>query len=70
MGKDEMIHRGRKKAYLLDDSCALCGNGPVENGRIFRGHCVCEECVDYIVKMPKSSDLPEENDQEAAADNR
>lgn len=56
MIKDEMIHRGRKKAYLLDDSCTLCGNGPVENGRIFRGHCVCDECMDYIVHLPASNE--------------
>ncbi|MGI6206256.1 MAG: hypothetical protein ACOYJI_06510 [Anaerovoracaceae bacterium] len=44
--------RGRKKAYIFDDSCAICGSRHIENGRIFHGHCVCEECLNYILNMP------------------
>lgn len=47
--------KGRKKAYLFDDSCAICGNKPVQSGRIFHGHCVCESCVEYILKIPGRS---------------
>ena len=48
--------RGRKRAYVLEDSCVICGNRPVETGRIFHGHCVCEECVEYIVNVPDSKE--------------
>ncbi len=53
--EEKQTHRkGRKKAYLLEDSCVICGGRPVETGRIFHGHCVCEDCVDYIVNIPNS----------------
>ena len=57
--------RGRKKAFLFDDSCAICGDKPVESGRIFHGHCVCEACVDYILKIPAGG--PVKIDQEKSA---
>ena len=59
------VSRGRKKAYIFDDSCALCGSQPVETGRIFHGHCVCETCVDYILNIPAGD--PDKTDQEKTA---
>ncbi len=35
---------------MIDDSCILCGIPHVSSGRILHGHCVCEDCVDYIIK--------------------
>ncbi|MDD6255898.1 MAG: hypothetical protein PUA82_07875 [Eubacteriales bacterium] len=49
MGKSR---RGRRKAYIFDDSCSICGSRHVESGRIFHGHCVCEECLTFITNMP------------------
>ena len=60
--KTENSSKGRKKAYLFDDSCAICGSRYIDNGRIFHGHCVCEECVDYI--------LSEQEDESGAAQDR
>ena len=62
--------RGRKKDYMFDDSCVICGNEHVESGRIFHGHCVCEECVEYILSL-SDNETGEENekkeiDQESA----
>lgn len=57
--------RGRKKAYLFDDSCAICGSKPVETGRIFHGHCVCEACVEYILHIPGSEPIDVEKEKSA-----
>ena len=67
MKKEEKteISRGRTKAYIFDDSCAICGSKPVQTGRIFHGHCVCEACVDYILKIPGSD--PIDIDKEKSA---
>lgn len=66
MKEIKTIHsKGRRKAYLFDDSCAICGYKPVESGRIFHGHCVCEACVEYILKIPGSN--PVNIDQEKSA---
>lgn len=50
--EDKKSRRGRRKAYIFDDSCAICGSRHIESGRIFHGHCVCEECLEYITKLP------------------
>ena len=29
-------------------ACALCGDKDIYNGIIFKGHFVCEDCVEYV----------------------
>lgn len=29
-------------------SCYLCGEDEVYSGIVFKGHCVCEDCVEYV----------------------
>ena len=57
--------KGRKKAYIFDDSCAICGSKPVESGRIFHGLCVCEACVEYILNIPENDRIEEEREKSA-----
>ncbi len=68
--KTEGSGKGRKKAYMFDDSCAICGSRHIDSGRIFHGHCVCEECVDYILSEPENaieaSETGEEEQSEEA----
>ena len=65
--KDEKSERmkGRKKAYIFDDSCAICGSRPVETGSIFHGHCVCDACVEYILNIPKKDRTEKETEKTA-----
>ncbi len=42
------------KAHYPDSSCVLCGTHYIEKGRILHGHCVCEDCVEYILSEADS----------------
>lgn len=59
------------KAHYSDGTCVMCGTKHIERGRILHGHCVCEECVEYILSenerndrssQTREKDLPDEED--------
>ena len=37
-----------EKALFDKYSCALCGDEDIYSGIIFKGHFVCEDCVEYV----------------------
>lgn len=47
--KSSSTTRKHGKKDLLDKySCALCGDEDIYSGIIFKGHFVCEDCVEYV----------------------
>ncbi len=47
--------KNTKKTIPEKVSCALCGEEDVYSGIVFKGFCVCEECVEYM----SSNEIPE-----------
>lgn len=45
------------KAHFSDGTCVMCGTKYIERGRILHGHCVCEECVEYILSGGDQDDV-------------
>ncbi len=48
-----MKTKNSDKRYTLNDpadhiSCALCGEEDIYSGIEFKGHFVCEDCVEYV----------------------
>ena len=39
------VHR---HIYDNNRSCILCGKKEISTGKIFKGFCVCEDCVEYV----------------------
>ena len=37
-------------------SCYLCGEDEVYSGIVFKGHCVCEDCVEYVCSSTLTKD--------------
>ena len=37
-------------------SCYLCGEDEVYSGIVFKGHCVCEDCVEYVCSGKMTED--------------
>ena len=48
MKADTTTRKHARRGPADDFSCVLCGEEPVYNGIIFKGRCVCEECVAYV----------------------
>lgn len=47
------------KTHYGDTSCIICGSRYIDHGRILHGHCVCEDCVDYIASADPQTDTGE-----------
>lgn len=52
------------RTKIIDNSCVMCGSKYINSGRILHGHCVCEECVSYILHDAETSGgrIPAETD--------
>lgn len=48
------VHR---HIYNNDRTCILCGKREISTGKIFKGFCVCEDCVEYVC-AETDSDIP------------
>lgn len=47
--KSSSTTRKHSKKDLFDKySCALCGDEDIYSGIIFKGHFVCEDCIEYV----------------------
>lgn len=53
-------HYARK---LLTNSCTICGTEHIWSGRIFHGHCICENCISQILQteLNRSKKNPDNN---------
>lgn len=59
---NEIKEKRPKKAiesYIMKNSCVLCGMDRIDSGKIFKGHCICNDCHKLICAMPiiKVSDI-------------
>ena len=54
------IKNSAEKNRLKDGSdrfsCYLCGEDEVYSGIVFKGHCVCEDCVEYVCSSKWTED--------------
>ena len=57
MEKVTYIKTGAVKARKrTDNSCSICDSKNVNTGIIFRGLCVCEDCVKYVAALPDAAE--------------
>ena len=52
------------KAHYADNACVICGTKYIEHGRVLYGHCVCEDCVEYILSENESDSDTEQTDHD------
>lgn len=58
------------KAHFSDGTCVMCGTKYIEHGRILHGHCVCEECVEYILSESDQNDGGDQSREKELTDEK
>ncbi len=57
MKKNDTMKRKPTEKYLPERfSCVLCGTDRIYNGIVFKGCCICEECVAYLSSFNLNGD--------------
>ena len=56
MTKDITTRKPAEKYLPERFSCALCGTDRIYNGIVFKGSCICEECIAYLSSVNPTGD--------------